>query len=66
MSFLGGGASKPRVPPPAPMPVDIGAGRMVEQERAKRSRSKSTLLSRGLLSEEPELFTPRGKTLLGQ
>lgn len=69
MSFLGGGGA-PKAPElrradPLPKPADIQPAQQQERARARRAGQGSTLLSRGVLSQEPSLFRPQLKGRLG-
>ena len=72
MSFLApsGGGFKAPVPekaPPAPQPADTELGaKVTERERRRRAGKTSTLLSRGMLTENPTTYMPQMKALLGQ
>ncbi len=65
MSFLGGGGGSPTPKRPSPPPRPTGIDPLVATERERSRRAGTTLLSRGLLTEEPELRRPGLQTTLG-
>ena len=65
MSFGSSGPSSPPPPQPAPILGEIGPGRQQERARLRRARGSTTLLTRGLLLQEPETFRPQLNTALG-
>ena len=69
MSFLGGGGGAPdapkRVQPPPRVVDSADLGKQQERARQRRARGSTTLLSRGLLTQEPSTMFPQLRSTLG-
>lgn len=59
------GTDTPRVKKVKPAAIEgrMDTGEATERERARRHKRKSSLLTRGLLSQEPDVYTPGRGTL---